>query len=87
MACAVIDPVLDYEPRAGRTSHQSIDRIAHFLADQALSLVWILETHVHADHLSGAQRLKERCGSRIALGLRTLPTAALPPFAPLGAGR
>ena len=66
--CAVIDPVLDYEPRAGRTSHHGIDRIAQFLADQALSLTWILETHVHADHLSGAQRLKERCGGRVAIG-------------------
>jgi glyoxylase-like metal-dependent hydrolase (beta-lactamase superfamily II) len=66
--CAVIDPVLDYEPRAGRTSDQSIDRIVQFLADQALSLTWILETHVHADHLSGAQRLKERCGGRVAIG-------------------
>ncbi len=66
--CAVIDPVLDYEPRAGRTGNESVDRLAHFLADQALSLAWILETHVHADHLSGAQRLKERCGGRVAIG-------------------
>ncbi len=60
--------MLDYEPRAGRTGNESVDRLAHFLADQALSLAWILETHVHADHLSGAQRLKERCGGRVAIG-------------------
>jgi len=66
--CAVIDPVLDFEPRAGRTGNESIDRLVHFLVDQALSLAWILETHVHADHLSGAQRLKERCGGRVAIG-------------------
>jgi glyoxylase-like metal-dependent hydrolase (beta-lactamase superfamily II) len=66
--CAVIDPVLDYEPRAGRTGDDSIGRLARFLADHALTLDWILETHVHADHLSGAQRLKERCGGRVAIG-------------------
>src|SRR5260370_1965105 len=66
--CAVIDPVLDYEPRAGRTGNESIDRLVHYVTDQALSLAWILETHVHADHLSGAQRLKERCGGRVAIG-------------------
>jgi glyoxylase-like metal-dependent hydrolase (beta-lactamase superfamily II) len=67
-ACAVIDPVLDYEPRAGRTGNESVDRLARFVADQALNLAWILETHVHADHLSGAQFLKEHCGGRVAIG-------------------
>jgi glyoxylase-like metal-dependent hydrolase (beta-lactamase superfamily II) len=67
--CAVIDPLLDYEPRAGRTSNEGIDRVVGFLAEQALGLAWILETHVHADHLSGAQRLKERCGGRVAIGV------------------
>src|SRR5260370_8340681 len=62
--CAVIDPVLDYEPRAGRTGNESIDRLVHYVTHQALSLAWILETPVHSDHLSGAQRPKERCAGR-----------------------
>lgn len=66
--CAVIDPVLDYDPRAGRVAEKCIDRVVQFLAENALSLAWILETHVHADHLSGAQRLKQRCGGRVAIG-------------------
>jgi glyoxylase-like metal-dependent hydrolase (beta-lactamase superfamily II) len=66
--CAVIDPVLDYEPRAARIGGESVDRLVRFLADEALSLAWILETHVHADHLSGAQQLKARCGGRVAIG-------------------
>ena len=70
--CAVIDPVLDYEPRAGRIGSESIDRLARFLVDEALSLAWILETHVHADHLSGAQRLKARCGGRVAIGIEVI---------------
>ncbi|HEX7967405.1 MAG TPA: MBL fold metallo-hydrolase [Stellaceae bacterium] len=67
-ACAVIDPVLDYEPRAGRIGTAALDRLGAFLAAQALRLEWILETHVHADHLSGAQHLKQRCGGRVAIG-------------------
>ncbi len=66
--CAVIDPVLDYEPRAGRIATAALDRLGAFLQEQALSVAWILETHVHADHLSAAQRLKERFGGTLGIG-------------------
>jgi glyoxylase-like metal-dependent hydrolase (beta-lactamase superfamily II) len=65
---AVIDPVLNYDASAARTSETSIDRVAQLLEEQALSLEWILETHAHADHLSGASVLKRRGGGRIAIG-------------------
>lgn len=65
---AVIDPVLDYDPASARTSTASADRVAAFARDEGLEVVWILETHVHADHLSAAPYLKERLGGRIAIG-------------------
>ena len=65
---AIIDPVLDYEPRAGRVSHGSADRIAAHVAAAGLSVDWILETHPHADHLSAGALLKERLGGTLAIG-------------------
>lgn len=65
---AVIDPVLDYEESAGRTSTQSADRIIDFIANQKLTVDWILVTHAHADHLSAAGYLKRRLGGRLAIG-------------------
>jgi len=65
---AVIDPVLDYDAAAGRTSHASADALITFLKSKSLKLEWILETHVHADHLSAAPYLKQQCGGRIAIG-------------------
>jgi glyoxylase-like metal-dependent hydrolase (beta-lactamase superfamily II) len=65
---AVIDPVLDYDPKSGRTSTRSADRITGFLTEQRLTLDWILETHAHADHLSAAQILQQRSGGKIAIG-------------------
>jgi glyoxylase-like metal-dependent hydrolase (beta-lactamase superfamily II) len=64
----VIDSVLDYDPAASQTSTESIDRATAFLRDKKLELHWILETHPHADHLSGAQLLKKRFGGKIAIG-------------------
>ena len=66
--CAVIDPVLDYDPAGARLFTESVDTIATFLDEHALSLTWILDTHAHADHLSGAQRLKALRGGSIAIG-------------------
>ena len=54
----IIDPVLDYEPKASKTWTDSVDRVVHFVKEHALKPHYILETHAHADHLSGAQRLK-----------------------------
>jgi glyoxylase-like metal-dependent hydrolase (beta-lactamase superfamily II) len=65
---AAIDPVLDYDFKAGRTSTSSADRLLAYLLDNALQVDWILETHAHADHLSGARYLQDRVGGRIAIG-------------------
>ena len=65
---AIVDPVLDYEPRAARISTAAADRVSAFLRDKNLTVDWILETHVHADHLTAAQLLKQRHGGRIAVG-------------------
>jgi glyoxylase-like metal-dependent hydrolase (beta-lactamase superfamily II) len=59
-AAAVLDPVLDFDPAAGRTGEQSIAALDAALRERSLRLQWILETHAHADHLSGAQALKRR---------------------------
>lgn len=66
--CAVIDPVLDYDPASGRTATRSADSIVKAIGDKGFSLQWILETHVHADHISAAPYLKETLGGQIAIG-------------------
>jgi len=65
---AVIDPVLDFDCASGRTSTGSADEIVSFVSDNGLSVDWILETHVHADHLSGAPYLKKALGGQTAIG-------------------
>jgi glyoxylase-like metal-dependent hydrolase (beta-lactamase superfamily II) len=65
---AIIDPVLDFDPKAGRTATTVADQVSTFVTQQQLGVDWILETHVHADHVSAAQVLKQRHGGRIALG-------------------
>jgi glyoxylase-like metal-dependent hydrolase (beta-lactamase superfamily II) len=65
---AVVDSVLDYDPRSGRTRTDSADRLLAHLAEQNLKLQWILETHAHADHLSAAQHVHEQLGGKIAIG-------------------
>ncbi|NIB45184.1 MBL fold metallo-hydrolase [Pseudomaricurvus alkylphenolicus] len=67
-ACAVVDPVLNYEPNSGRTATRSIDDIIDFIVENGFTLEWILETHIHADHLSSAPYLKEQLGGKIAIG-------------------
>jgi glyoxylase-like metal-dependent hydrolase (beta-lactamase superfamily II) len=67
---AIIDPVLDYDPRSGRTKTECADRMIAFLQAQELRVDWILETHAHADHLSSAHYLKKRVGGKIAIGSR-----------------
>jgi glyoxylase-like metal-dependent hydrolase (beta-lactamase superfamily II) len=71
-ACAVIDPVLDFDPAAGRTDTRSADAIAGFVDKNRLAVEWILETHVHADHLSAAARLKAALGGRTGIGARVV---------------
>lgn len=65
---AIIDPVLDFDYAAARTGTGSAERIAEFIADRNYTVDWILETHVHADHLTAAPWLKERSGGLLAIG-------------------
>jgi len=65
---AVIDSVLDYDWRSGRTGTAAADAVLQHLAAEGLQLRWILETHAHADHLSAAPHLQARAGGRIAIG-------------------
>jgi glyoxylase-like metal-dependent hydrolase (beta-lactamase superfamily II) len=67
-ACAVIDPVLDFDARSGRRTSVQAERFLAFIAEQRLVAEWLLETHVHADHLTAASWLKARIGGRIAIG-------------------
>ena len=66
--CALIDSVLDYDPKSGRTSTTSADRLVDRVKALDLQVQWILETHVHADHLSAAPYLKKRIGGQLAIG-------------------
>ncbi|MCF4165883.1 MBL fold metallo-hydrolase [Zavarzinia compransoris] len=67
-AAAIVDSVLDYDPNSGRTSHESADKIIAFVKEKGLTVEWLLETHVHADHLSAAPYLKQALGGKIAIG-------------------
>ena len=66
--CAIIDPVLDYDPKSGRTRTSSADKLISFVQGKNLQIEWILETHAHADHLSAAHYLKKKIGGKIAIG-------------------
>jgi glyoxylase-like metal-dependent hydrolase (beta-lactamase superfamily II) len=65
---AIVDSVLDYDPKSGRTSKASADAVIDYVRAQGLTVQWILETHVHADHLSAAPYLKEQVGGQLAIG-------------------
>ncbi len=67
-ACAIIDPVLDFDPKSGRTSSVAADKVIGFVRAQGLRVEWILETHAHADHLSAAPYLKELLGGKTGIG-------------------
>ncbi len=66
--CALVDSVLDYDPKSGRTRTTSADQLIAFVREQHLTVDWILETHAHADHLSAAPYLRKALGGRIAIG-------------------
>lgn len=68
--CAVVDPVLDYDPKSGRTATTSAGRVIEFVRSRGLEVQWILETHAHADHLSAAAHIRRELGGRIAIGER-----------------
>lgn len=65
---AIMDPVLDYEPRSGTVSLRSVERVLAAVAQSGVEVEWILETHAHADHLSAAPYLKQRTGARVGIG-------------------
>ena len=66
--CAIIDPVLDFDQASGRTSTASSDRVIEYIDESKLSVAWVLETHVHADHISAAQYLKLKTGGKTGIG-------------------
>jgi glyoxylase-like metal-dependent hydrolase (beta-lactamase superfamily II) len=65
---AIVDPVLDYDFKSGHTGTKSADKVIAYLKEHGLTVEWILETHAHADHLSGAHYLRGRVGGRVAIG-------------------
>lgn len=67
-ACAIIDSVLDYDPKSGRTRTGSADKVIAFVKEKELRVEWILETHAHADHITAASYLKQKLGGRTAIG-------------------
>ncbi|WP_409522884.1 MBL fold metallo-hydrolase [Nitrincola sp. MINF-07-Sa-05] len=67
---AIIDSVLDYDPKSGRTTTHSADKVVSFIKEHELNVEWILETHAHADHLSAAPYLRKQVGGKIAIGER-----------------
>ncbi|WP_043160878.1 MBL fold metallo-hydrolase [Bradyrhizobium sp. Ai1a-2] len=67
-ACAVIDSVMDIDYAAGRIAYQSADKIIDYITQNGLKLEWLIETHVHADHLSGAPYIQGRLGGKIGIG-------------------
>jgi len=66
--CALVDSVLDYDPKSGRTSHASADLLIARVRELGATVQWILETHVHADHLSAAPYLKHALGGQLGIG-------------------
>lgn len=70
--CALIDPVLDYDPASGRTRHDSAEPLLAYVKAQGLQVQWLLETHVHADHLSAAPWLKAQLGGQLGIGAQVV---------------
>ena len=67
-ACAIIDSVLDYDPKSGRTTTASAEKVVEYVKVNKLQVEWILETHAHADHVSAAAYIKQQLGGKIAIG-------------------
>ncbi|XUO83159.1 MBL fold metallo-hydrolase [Halomonas sp. KM007] len=75
--CAIIDPVLDFDEKSGATATFCADALLKYVEDQGLTVVWILDTHPHADHFSAAQYLKEKTGAPTAIGQYVTKVQAL----------
>jgi len=78
---AIIDPVLDFEPKGARLSTRSADAVLQAVADQGLTLAYVLETHAHADHLSAGDHIRRLTGARLVIGADI--TKVLTVFAPM----
>lgn len=76
-ACAIIDPVLDFDEKSGATATYNADGLLNFITSQNLDVQWILDTHPHADHFSAAAYLKEKTGAPIAIGERVIDVQKL----------
>jgi glyoxylase-like metal-dependent hydrolase (beta-lactamase superfamily II) len=70
--CAIIDSVLDYDPASGRTATKSADKIIYFIKSKGLQAEWLLETHIHADHLTASAYLKKKLGGKSAISRHIL---------------
>ena len=66
--CAIVDPVLDFDAKSGRTDTASVDKVIAFVREQGWALVYIIETHAHADHISAAIHVKETLGGKLVIG-------------------
>ncbi len=66
--CAIVDSVLDFDYASGRTDTESADEIIDYVRENGLEPIWLLETHVHADHLSAAPYIQEKVGGKIGIG-------------------
>jgi glyoxylase-like metal-dependent hydrolase (beta-lactamase superfamily II) len=75
--CAIIDPVLDFEPKSGATASHSADAILTHIQAEGLALHWVLDTHPHADHFSAAGYLKEKTGARTGIGEKVVEVQRL----------
>lgn len=71
---AIIDPVLDFDPKSGRTSTISADALLAAVSQEGVQVDWILETHAHADHISAAQILKQKTGAKTVIGAQITAT-------------
>ena len=76
-ACAIIDSVMDIDYAAGRIAYEGADAIADFVRAHGLTVEWLIETHVHADHLSGAPYLQGKLGGKIGIGARIVEIQAV----------
>ncbi|MBZ5487103.1 MBL fold metallo-hydrolase [Halomonas aquamarina] len=76
-ACAIIDPVLDFDEKSGATATHHADELLAYVAEHGLRVEWILDTHPHADHFSAAHYLKQKTGAPTAIGQRVTEVQAL----------
>jgi glyoxylase-like metal-dependent hydrolase (beta-lactamase superfamily II) len=76
-ACAIIDPVLDYEEKSGSTATFNADRILEYVESERLKVEWILDTHPHADHFSASHYLHEKTGAACAIGSQVVEVQSL----------